>query len=47
MEKSVASGCNASQTVQEDKNTQVECKTLIKKAGGNGRNEKHQGLVDV
>ena len=31
MEKSVASGCNASQTVQEDENTEVECKTLIKK----------------
>ena len=23
--------------VQEDENTQVECKTLIKKAGGSGR----------
>ena len=37
MEKSVASGCNASQTVQEDENTQVECRTPIKKAGGSGR----------
>ena len=30
-EKSVASGTNTSQTVQENENTQVECKTLIKK----------------
>ena len=37
MEKSVASGCNTSQTVQEHENTEVECKTPIKKAGGRGR----------
>ena len=37
MEKSVASGTNTSQTVQKNENTQGECKTPIKKAGGSTR----------